>query len=148
MTDPVESMAQSMILHASCIAIAGKALLILGPSGSGKSALALKLMAYGAGLISDDQTGLRREGGRLIAFCPSAAIRGLIEARGIGLLRSPAAIPSEVVLVVDLAQPEQDRLPPRRTISLAGCLLPLVLGAQNDHLAEGLLAWMKGGRQE
>ena len=137
-----------LILHATSVAVEGKALLILGPSGSGKSALALKLIAYGAGLISDDQTGLRREGGRLIACCPSEAIRGLIEARGIGLLRSPALDPSEVVLVVDLAQPEQDRLPPRRTISLCGCLLPLVLRAHNDHLAEGLLAWMKGGRQE
>jgi len=74
-------------LHASCVALQDKGLLILGPSGSGKSALALQLMALGAVLVADDYTDLVRCDDRVIARCP-AALRGLIEARGIGILRA------------------------------------------------------------
>lgn len=140
------------ILHASAVEIAGRALLILGGAGAGKSALALRLVAFGARLISDDRTGLCETDAGLAAFCPADPIRGLIEARGIGILRITAADlaqgPVPLALVVDLDRVETERLPPRRNIDLNGYELPLVLRPQNDHLAEGLLAWMKGGRQE
>ncbi|MEF9600929.1 HPr kinase/phosphatase C-terminal domain-containing protein, partial [Paracoccus sp. PXZ] len=74
-----------MILHASCIAHRGRGLLILGPSGAGKSTLALEMMAFGATLVADDRTILRREGGRIVADAPDS-IRGRIEARGVGIL--------------------------------------------------------------
>lgn len=141
-------MTAPLILHASSVAIAGRGVLILGPSGAGKSALALKLMAWGAQLISDDRTALTETGAAVVASCPSDAIRGLIEARGIGILRVPPSDPVPLALVVDLGQPETERLPPRRQTYLLGYELPLVLRAQNDHLAEGLLALMTGARQE
>ncbi|NPD14677.1 serine kinase [Xinfangfangia sp. D13-10-4-6] len=140
------------MLHASSVAIAGRALLILGPSGAGKSSLALRLIAFGAQLIADDRTRICLQGGQLLAACPSDTIRGLIEARGLGILRiNPgdlASGPLPVALAVDLGRSESERLPPRRHIDLLGYELPLVLRPQNEHLAEGLLALMKGARQE
>ena len=98
-----------MILHASCIAHRGRGLLILGPSGAGKSTLALEMMAFGAGLVADDRTLLRRDGDRIIADSPPA-IRGRIEARRVGILNARAVGPVPLVLAVDLGQAETDRL--------------------------------------
>lgn len=136
------------LLHASCVAEAGRAVLILGPSGAGKSALALKLLAYGAKLVADDCTALRRSGQLLQARCPNPALLGLIEARGIGLLRVAAVPEAPLALVVDLAQLETERLPPWRETVIQGIRLPLVLRSQNDHLPEAILLWLRGGRQE
>ena len=80
-------MTSPVLLHASCVAISGRGVLIIGPSGSGKSALALQLMAFGASLVADDQTELTVQGGTLIARCPPT-MSGLIEARGLGILRA------------------------------------------------------------
>ncbi len=138
----------AQILHASSVAIAGRGLLILGPAGSGKSSLALKLMAYGARLVSDDRTALTDTGTGVEISCPADAIRGLIEARGIGILRVEPSGPVPLALVVDLGETETRRVPPLRHTSLPGYELPLVLRSQNPHLAEGLLALMTGARQE
>ena len=62
-----------VLLHASCVAVKGRALLITGPSGTGKSALALQMMALGADLVADDQTLLQPRAGKLIATAPPAA---------------------------------------------------------------------------
>ena len=72
-----------MRLHASAVALDGRGVLITGAAGSGKSSLALTLMAYGAVLISDDQTELSRVGDTIWARAPET-ISGLIEARGAG----------------------------------------------------------------
>ena len=87
------------------MAIAGRALVIRGAAGSGKSGLALDLMALGAELVADDSTILTREGERLIASAPGT-IRGRIEARGIGILNAPAAEPVPVALVAELLNME------------------------------------------
>ncbi|MTH77248.1 HPr kinase/phosphorylase [Paracoccus aestuariivivens] len=134
-----------LILHASCVAKNRRALLILGASGSGKSTLALQLMALGAGLVADDRTMLTKDDLRLIADCPEA-IRGRIEARGVGILNADPAGPAEVVLAVDLDRPEPDRLPPHRHIDFLGRKLPLVLGKGRDHLASALLQYLVAGR--
>ena len=76
------------LFHASCVAWQGRGALILGRSGAGKSALALQLMALGADLVSDDRTELLAEADALTARAP-ATIQGLIEARGVGLMRVP-----------------------------------------------------------
>jgi HPr kinase/phosphorylase len=122
-----------------------RGLLILGPSGSGKSALALRLMALGAALVADDQTLLQREGDALTAFCPPP-LRGLIEARFVGLLRATPREQVRLALVVDLGQHESARLPPRRTVTLQGVTLDLVLGTQSDHFPAALLCYLAGGR--
>ena len=76
----------SLVVHASCVAAGERGLLIMGKSGAGKSALALQLIAFGAALVADDRVALTIEDDTLIARCPGQAIRGMIEARGFGLL--------------------------------------------------------------
>ena len=134
------------ILHATCVALAKRGLLILGPSGSGKSSLGLALIALGAKLVSDDRTILTSKAGRLVASCPPA-IRGLIEARGLGLIRAETLTSAKVDLVVDLGQTETFRLPPQRYTTLCGLTCALVLGQQTPHFPSFLLAYMMGGRQ-
>lgn len=133
-------------VHGSCVALAGRAVLITGPSGSGKSALALMLMAHGAALVADDQTELYLDGARLMARCPPA-LSGLIEARGVGLLTTDPAPPAEVVLVADLSQAEPDRLPPRRSVTLLGQAVDLAYGRGNAHFPWAVLCYLKGSRQ-
>jgi len=134
-------------LHATCVAVDGKGLLILGPSGAGKSSLALRLIALGALLVSDDLTLLSPESGQLRARCPNPDLIGTIEARGMGLLRAPAVEVADVGLVVHLGQPETERLPPRRTVTIAGISLDLVLHVQNDHFPDALMLYLRHGRE-
>jgi serine kinase of HPr protein (carbohydrate metabolism regulator) len=89
-------------LHASCVALGGKAVLLLGPSGAGKSDLALRLIDEGAKLVADDRTDLVLEKGRWRASAP-ATIAGLIEVRGLGIIRLPVLKRAPVVLAVRLA---------------------------------------------
>ncbi|KAF0675555.1 HPr kinase/phosphorylase [Profundibacterium mesophilum] len=131
-------------LHASCVAWDGRAVLILGPSGSGKSRLALQLMAYGAELVADDRTCVTRRGDELLARAP-APIHGLIEARGIGLLKADAATAASVICAVDLAQAARERLPQLRDLNLLGHLVTLIPGGENDHLGPALLQLLKKG---
>ena len=115
-----------MLLAASCVALGGQALLIAGAPGAGKSALALDLIALGATLVADDQTRLVREGDGLRA-APPPRLAGLIEARGLGLLRLPHAEGVPVLALLDLDTPEPDRLPVRRNMRLLGVALPRIL---------------------
>lgn len=133
------------IVHASCVAVEQRAVLILGPSGSGKSGLALRLMAYGAALVADDRTELHLRDGVLVARSPSA-LRGMIEARGVGVLNAPVQDEAAVVLAVDLATPETDRLPQRHTVQFLGVRCDLVLGSRSDHFPAAVLCYLKHGR--
>lgn len=133
-----------LILHASAVALAGRGVVILGPSGSGKSALALELMARGAVLISDDRTVIAREGDRVFASAPST-LRGVIEARGVGILNADTT-EAELVLAVDLGQRETERLPQLRHSFVHGLPLPLVLGQDGPHLPAAILQYLKAGR--
>ncbi|MDZ4312053.1 MAG: HPr kinase/phosphatase C-terminal domain-containing protein [Cypionkella sp.] len=137
----------TQLLHASCVAVDGRCVLITGASGTGKSALALQLIGYGASLIADDQTRITLQDQQLIASCPPQ-LSGMIEARGIGLLHSPARAQATITLVVDLDQTETHRLPPKRITSLLGVQLPLVLGAQSNHFPASVLCYLKGTRLE
>ena len=134
-------------LHASCVAVAGRAVLIRGASGAGKSGLALQMMALGADLIADDRVQLERRGGILVASCPPA-IHGLIEARGIGLLRAAPVPPAQVALVVDLDTAECDRLPPARRVEVAGAELPLLLRVDAPYFAAAVMQYLKEGRRD
>ncbi|WP_341909869.1 HPr kinase/phosphatase C-terminal domain-containing protein [Ferrovibrio terrae] len=113
-----------LTLHASCVAIAGAAVLLRGPSGAGKSDLALRLLDAGAGLVADDQTCLQRDGSRLIASAPPA-LRGLLEVRGLGPVAHACIGPMPVALLIDLV-PRKDvpRLPEPRVESFLRIELP------------------------
>lgn len=139
--------ADRVILHASTVAVNGRGVLILGPSGSGKSALALHLMAYGAQLVADDRSEIHLLDGALMATCP-ASIRGRIEARGVGILAAPTVDRAILYLAVDMAAEESHRLPPRRSVSVLGRALDLVLGSQDHHFPAAIMCYLKGGRTE
>ena len=112
-------------LHASTVASSGRAVLITGPSGSGKSDLALRLLDRGFTLVSDDQTIVRREGDRLVASAPPN-IAGKLEIRGIGIVDMEAVKDVPVALYVELTS-EIMRLPDdRRERPVLGVNLPLV----------------------
>jgi HPr kinase/phosphorylase len=120
-------------VHATCVALrrgrTWRAVLLRGPSGAGKSDLALRLIEAGCRLVADDQTELRREGKKVIATSPSQ-IAGLIEARGLGIVklgRDQSVRRAELVLLVDLAHPERiERLPEPASESILGIELPRI----------------------
>lgn len=114
----------SLTIHASSVAIGGRAVLIAGPSGSGKSDLALRLLDRGACLVSDDYTEIAAEGGRLLAS-PPGRIAGRIEARGVGILERPFAAGVPVALLVELGH-APERLPEPAARTLGGIAVPLV----------------------
>jgi len=136
-----------LIRHGTTVAWDGRGLLIIGASGTGKSALALDLMALGCALVADDRTALSVEDGAVIARCPPA-ISGLIEARGIGLLRADPAPMARLIAVLDLDQSETDRLPVHREITLLGFSVPLLHNPGRGGAASALLQYLKCGRRD
>jgi serine kinase of HPr protein (carbohydrate metabolism regulator) len=112
-------------IHASTVALDGRAEMITGPSGSGKSDLALRLLDRGFTLVSDDQTIVRRDGERLLASAPPQ-IAGKLEIRGIGIVEMERASDVPVALLVELTSDIQ-RLPDdSRERPILGARLPLI----------------------
>ena len=136
-----------LVRHGTTVAWDGRGLLIIGASGAGKSALALDLMALGCVLVADDRTALSAEDGAVIARCPPA-ISGLIEARGVGLLRAETAAQARLVAVLDLDHCETDRLPGPRDITLLGIPVPLLHNPAWGIKASALLQYLKCGRKD
>ncbi len=102
------------------------AVFIRGASGSGKSDLAFRLLAQGAVLISDDQVELEKRQERIFAGTVDT-IRGLVEVRGVGLLRYPVADPAPLKLVIDLvAREDVPRLPEWKDMDILGVHVPVL----------------------
>jgi serine kinase of HPr protein (carbohydrate metabolism regulator) len=99
----------SETLHASTVALDGRAVLICGPSGSGKSDLALRLLDRGFTLVSDDQTIVRKDGDKLLASAPPT-IHGKLEIRGVGIVEMETVADVPLALCVELTSDIQ-RLP-------------------------------------
>ncbi len=136
-----------MRLHASCVTYGSRAVLIRGSAGSGKSSLALELMGFGAMLVSDDRTEVALVDGWPTARAPEA-LRGLIEARGVGLLAAHSAPAARIVLVVDLDHTESQRLPPAREAELLGVVVPLLHKSESTHFAAAIRQYLKAGKAE
>lgn len=132
-----------MLLHATCVADGGRGLLIAGAPGSGKSRLALELIAFGASLVADDQTLLSAEGDALVA-APAPRLAGMIEARGIGILRMPHLARATVALLLDLDATATDRLPDVRVRRLLNVAVPLILRPESFSAAAVLAALRHG----
>lgn len=148
-------MATGRTQHASAVLVNACAVLVRGPSGSGKSRLVLELLAEAeagrlrfARLIGDDRVTVVAAGGRVLVS-PVPTLAGLIEVRGLGLLSLPYEPLGKVGLVVDLAAPDAARLPepsaftttlaalevPRLPVPIGADALPLVLAALHSHAA-------------
>ena len=133
------------IVHGTCVAVDAAGVLIRGTSGSGKSGLALKLMALGAELVADDRTRLTAAEGGIRADCPDA-IRGRIEARGVGILAAPFRKTAFLKLAIDLDATETERLPPKRETIFFDTRIPLLHGCAFDHFPASIILYLKGGR--
>ncbi len=132
------------VIHANSVAIGGRAVLIVGPSGSGKSNLSLQLMAYGAELVADDKVILATSGSRTNVSAPEA-ISGLIEARGMGILRASAAQEASLAAVVDLSNTETQRLPEPREVQVLNQIVPLFYNVATPHFGAAIIQFLKRG---
>lgn len=131
-----------LTFHGTAVAVDGKGVLILGPSGSGKSSLALALIAQGAQLISDDTVWLEAA-----TLSRPETVAPLIEARGIGLLHAGPLCPqAPLSLVIDLSRAEPDRLPSRRQAQVGATTAPLILAAGQPTLAPAVLHLLRYGQ--
>ncbi len=136
----------STILHATTVALGARAVVITGASGTGKSALGLELISRGAVLVADDRTRIDCRSGALIASSPPA-IRGMIEARGVGLLTADTVAQAMVVLAVDLDTPETERLPPMRETRILRQSVALLHRVEHAHFPAAIVQYLKGGRR-
>lgn len=115
-----------MPLHASCAALHGDGVLILGPPGAGKSDLVLRLLHRGWALVADDQVQLSTDEHDLLAT-PPEPLRGLLEVRGLGLVSGlPVTAPARLRLAVDLQDSPPPRLPNPATYQALGRTLPRI----------------------
>jgi HPr kinase/phosphorylase len=147
--------AEMPTIHASAVLVGAKAVLIRGPSGSGKSRLAWDLLLAAeqgalpfARLVIDDRALVEAHGGRLLVR-PAPALAGIIEIYGLGIRQVPFEPVAAVGLVVDLAAEDADRIPaagaentvisrvslPRLVIAAGMAALPLVLASLKTGLA-------------
>jgi len=146
----------SATIHASAVLANTRAVLIRGSSGAGKSRLALDLIEAGRGgalrfarLVGDDRVHVQAAGGRLLVR-PAEALAGLIEVRGLGILRLPYEPSAAVGLVVDLgacAEHLAERLPDpgeQRAI-IEGIELPRLAVADGNGALRAVLALLTSG---
>jgi len=113
-------------IHASCVEVGGLGVLLRGPSGSGKSDLALRLIEAGGRLVADDRTDLALADGGLIASSPSP-IAGRLEVRGVGIVELPSVSSARIGLAADLVSAADiERLPAARHCKYLGVEIPLI----------------------
>ena len=150
--------------HGTCIAMESRGLLIIGQSGSGKSAVALALLGLGCDLVCDDcvclsvekgvEEGVEKSGQTdVIIATPPATAKGMIEARGIGLLNAPLTpltAKTRLIAVVDMDSASDSRLPAREYATLQTtkqtARIDLIRGANQPNLHFALLQYLIHGR--
>jgi HPr kinase/phosphorylase len=141
-------MAGPPTVHACAVLVGARALLIRGPAGSGKSQLALKLIAAAQSgllpftrLVADDRIRLEPCHGRLLAHAPDT-LAGLIEVRGLGIRELPHEPVAVVGGVIDLAAADAERLPHQTEVKVAGIKLPQLRIAKGYDPYPSVLAWL------
>jgi len=118
-------------VHGTCLVVDGTGLLLRGPSGSGKSDLALRCLRLGARLVADDQVVVEASSDGCLLARPPAILAGRIEVRGIGILEIDHEPAARLDAVVDLVAREAvERLPePRETVIMDAALPRFALHA-------------------
>lgn len=136
-------MSERLLVHGTAVAIEGEAVLLRGPPAAGKSDLALRLIDGGARLVADDQSELFRRDDRLWVR-PPAALAGLIEVRGVGILRLPGLAEAPLALLVDLVAPAAvERLPEAAVETVLGLAVRRLALAPFEASAAAKLRFMR-----
>lgn len=136
--------ANAQQIHGSAVAVDGRAALLVGKSGAGKTSLAFEMLALGADLVADDQVLVTQEADGLM-LAPPPHTAGLIEARGVGLIRMPVTAKANLSVLVDMDQLGTDRLPPLRERHLLGRAVPVIFGKGCKGLAAILMVLLRHG---
>ena len=156
----VENLIKQGNNHGTCVAMKSRGLLLIGRSGSGKSAVALALLGLGCDLVCDDcvclsveNLGKNSEQTDVIIATPPATAKPMIEARGIGLLNAPLTpltVKTRLIAVVDMDSASDSRLPPREYATLQNqgqnARIDLIRGANQPNLHFALLQYLIHGR--
>ena len=121
-------------MHATCVDVNGSGVLIVGHSGSGKSSLAINLLALGSKLVADDQCELVKKNNRFSVSKP-ASLPNSIEIRGVGLVSVPMVVETSLDWVVNMDEAEKERMPDLRFTEIDGYKIPTVFGKNMDDLA-------------
>lgn len=117
----------SLNIHATCVNINSKGILILGDSGSGKSDLALRLITmFSAKLVSDDRTDIFSDSGAIKAKAPNT-LKGLLEVRGIGIIKQEYLKETTVDLVIKLTADKIERMPLPQNYKIEDIEVPMFL---------------------
>ena len=124
----------SLIMHATCVDINGSGVLIVGRSGSGKSSLAINLLALGSKLVADDQCELVKKNS-IFRISKPACLPESIEIRGVGLVSVPIVNETSLDWVVNMDEAEKERMPTPRFTKIGDFRVPTVFGKDMDDLA-------------
>ena len=123
-----------LIMHATCVDVNGSGVLIVGHSGSGKSSLAINLLALGSKLVADDQCVLVKKNKKFRVFKP-VSLPNSIEIRGVGLVSVPMIVETSLDWVVNMDEAETERMPNLRFTEIDGYRVPTVFGKDVEELA-------------
>jgi HPr kinase/phosphorylase len=124
----------SLIMHATCVDINGSGVLIVGRSGSGKSSLAINLIALGSTLVADDQCEIVKKNNKLSVFKPTS-LPSSIEIRGVGLVSVPMVVETSLDWVVNMDEAETQRMPDLQFTEIDGYRIPTIFGKNMDDFA-------------
>ena len=118
-----------MQIHASCAALDGQGVLLIGAPGSGKSDLLLRLLNHGFAMVADDRVEIDAGQAR-----PPAALAGLLEVRGLGIVRLPFEAPVRLALAVALGRGERMPPPARHELGLPLVTIDPMLASAPDRV--------------